>query len=407
MTNLTFWGLIASPYQLKMQALADYTEMPWQRFPDQARAPQAIALYMRLSLARTRRTVKRFPQHIRGMDEYPEVPYYSLDGNEFYYDSSGLALHLDSLRLSPRPLLPEEAATKFLCRLIDDAFDEFGLYMAHHNRWITSAHTNVMAAMTVKEMDALLPPFTHKSMKSKLARRQVRRCPYLFSVAPAGYACGMPSALTPPSREGFPSTHELLDSAWRRYLAAVEHILGQQSFLLGERFTLADASVYGQLGMNLVDGLATELLQELAPRTYSWLCMIRDGEHRGSAGKVSTTASLTPLLKCIAETFIPLMQQNEVAYEDAKSRGQRLFNEAAFDRGEALYDGNLMGLPFRSVIKTFQVVTWRELCEQWRALDDHARQGIVENFPPIDGCLFNAKNAHLAEGANNNHAEQG
>jgi hypothetical protein len=159
--------------------------------------------------------------------------------------------------------------------------------------------------------------------------------------------------------------------------------------------------------MNLVDGLATELLQELAPRTYSWLCMIRDGEHRGSAGKVSTTASLTPLLKCIAETFIPLMQQNEVAYEDAKSRGQRLFNEAAFDRGEALYDGNLMGLPFRSVIKTFQVVTWRELCEQWRALDDHARQGIVENFPPIDGCLFNAKNAHLAEGANNNHAEQG
>lgn len=33
----------------------------------------------------------------------------------------------------------------------------------------------------------------------------------------------------------------------------MEHLLSAQPFLLGERFTLADASAYGQLGMNLVD----------------------------------------------------------------------------------------------------------------------------------------------------------
>jgi len=327
------------------------------------------------------------------MDEYPEVPYYSFDGKLFYYDSTGLALHLDSMRLPPQPLLPQEAATRFLCRLIDDAFDEFGLYMVHHNRWITSAHTNVMADMTVREMGGLLPPFARRSMKNKLARRQVRRCPYLFSVAPVGYKCDMPMALTPPSREGFPSTHELLNVAWRRYLAAMEHILEQQSFLLGERFTLADASAYGQFGMNLVDGRAAELLQELAPRTYNWLCMIRDGEHRGSAGKLPTTDTLTPLLQCIAETFIPLMQQNESAYENAVSQGQHIFNETAFDRGEALYDGNLMGLPFRSVVKSFQVVTWRELCEQWQALDDRVREELAVQFPLLGGALFTGKSA--------------
>ncbi len=404
MTNISFWGLTASPYQLKMQSLADYAEVPWQRWPDQARAPQAIAMLLRLTRAKRLRTVKRFPQFIQGMDEYPEVPYYSLDGKQFYYDSTGLALHLDSLGLPPHPLLPQDAANRFLCRLIDDAFDEFGLYMVHHNRWITSAQTNVMAAMTVKEMGGLLPPFARRSMKSKLARRQVRRCPYLFSVAPTGYECDMPPALTPPTREGFPSTHELLDSAWRRTLAAMEHILEQQPFLLGERFTLADASAYGQLGMNLVDGRAAELLQELAPRTYNWLCMIRDGEHRGSAGKLSTTDTLTPLVQCIAETFIPLMKQNESAYENAVSQGQHIFNEAAFDRGEALYDGKLMGLPFRSVVKSFQVVTWRELCEQWQALDDRAREELAVQFSLLRDSLFTRQNARHKTGAETDQA---
>jgi len=51
MNNISFWGLTASPYQLKMQSLADYAQVPWQRFPGQARAPQAIAMLKRLRLA--------------------------------------------------------------------------------------------------------------------------------------------------------------------------------------------------------------------------------------------------------------------------------------------------------------------------------------------------------------------
>jgi glutathione S-transferase len=383
MASIKFWGVTASPYQLKMQALADYSEVPWQRRPDQTGTAPALATLLRLRAARARGTVRRFPDHIEGMDEYPAVPYYSLDGKNFYYDSTGLALHLDSLNLPPHPIVPKDAGTGYLCRLIDDAFDEFGLYMVHHNRWVVSAKTNVMADTTVRELRAVLPPPARSGLKKKLARRQVRRCPYLFSVAPPGYECGMPGALTPPSRAGFPPTHELLDTAWRRYLSAVEGILAHQPFLLGERFTLADASAYGQLGMNLADGRAADLLQEYAPRTFQWLCMIRDGGHRGSDGKIGTTKLLNPLLQCIAETFIPLMQQNEVAYDKAVARGQHLFNEAAFDRGEALYDGKLMGHPFRSVVKTFQVVSWRALCQQWQSLDPDVAEDLTGKFPVL------------------------
>jgi glutathione S-transferase len=398
MARLTFWGLAASPYQLKMQAIADAAELPWRRLPDQGGLLENLSFLHRLRKARAAGTIQRFPARVAGMDEYPAVPYYTLDGQNLYYDSSGLALHLDSLGHGAHPLLPQSGAERFLCRLIDEAFDEFGLYMVHHQRWVTSARNNVMGDMSARELARWLPAPARRNISRRLARRQSRRCPYLFSVAPPGFDAGVDSVITPPALEGFPPTHELLDQAWYRHLGAMEQLLSQQPYLLGERFTLADASAYGQLGMNLVDGRAAELLQEKAPRTFQWLCMIRDGEHRGSSGKPAVTERLAPLLQCIAETFIPLMQQNETAYENAAARGQQRFNEIAFDRGEALYDGRLMGLPFRSVVKSFQVVTWRELSEVWRALDRDARHGLTGMFPFLQGSLFSAGGAASGPG---------
>jgi glutathione S-transferase len=382
MTNIIFWGLTASPYQLKMQALADYADVPWQRWPEQAGTVQALRLFARLRKARRRKDIERFPQWQPELDEYPAVPFYTLDGKQLYYDSTGLALHLDELKAGDR-LVPTDPAQAFVCRLIDEAFDEFGLYMVHHNRWVTSAATNTMGEMTAGELRKLIPPFLRKQVARRLAERQVRRCPYLFSVAPEDFDCAVPRALTPPAREEFPPTHDLLDTAWRRYLAAMEAILSQQPFLLGERFTLADASAYGQLGMNLVDGRAAQLLEELAPCTFRWLHKIQAGKHRGGSGKLQLNAALLPLLECIAQTFIPLMRQNKAAYNVAIQAGQTTFNEAAFDRGEALYDGELLGQPFRSVAKSFQVVVWRDVQQAWTALQDAERQQLVCQYAPL------------------------
>jgi hypothetical protein len=214
------------------------------------------------------------------------------------------------------------------------------------------------------------------------ARRQVRRLPYLFSVAPSGFSIpGLPLDLTPPSCAGFPETHGLLDDAWERHLAGVEVVLTLQPFLLGERFTVADAAVYGQLGMNLADPMAAELMRERAPVTHAWLCRIRDGEELGSAGALQLSQALRPLLGIIAATFVPLMRQNAEAYQAACERGESLFNESAFDRGRACYDGELLGRPFRSVVKSFQVRVWRELCDAWDALPDDARVRVSRILP--------------------------
>lgn len=386
--KLDLWGVEASPFLLKLEALLNYRNIGFRRLPRDGSRWHNVVTALRLHRARSRQTVQRYPV-MDALDEYPEVPYLIVDGREFHYDSSAIAAWLDSQQAAaPRPFYPPDPVCGFLATLIDEAFDEFGLYMVHHQRWVCSAADNVMGDMTAREMSRLLPPPFASRLSVNLPRRQVRRCPYLFSVAPADYRAEVEPLRVPPSRPGFPPTHALLEESWRLYLAAMEQLLGAQPWLLGERFTVADASAYGQLSMNLVDPASAAALEQYAPRTFRWLHAIRDGEHRDSAGELFVSAALEPLLAVIMRTFAPLMVQNERAYRQAVAAGETLFNEAAFDAGRALYDGELMGHPFRSVVKTFQVRVWRELCSQWRALDEAAR-GELEQILP---------NAHLLRG---------
>jgi hypothetical protein len=126
---------------------------------------------------------------------------------------------------------------------------------------------------------------------------------------------------------------------------------------------------------------------------------IQEGKHRGGSGKLQLNAELLPLLECIAQTFIPLMRQNAAAYDTAIEAGQTTFNEAAFDRGEALYDGELLGQPFRSVAKSFQVVVWRDVQQAWTALQDAERQQLVSQYAPLGKAFSLVANdrAHAGE----------
>jgi hypothetical protein len=133
--------------------------------------------------------------------------------------------------------------------------------------------------------------------------------------------------------------------------------------------------------MNLVDPSAERALRERAPRTHRWLEAIRDGRHVGCRGSFTLSAAAKPLLVIIMKTFVPLMVQNERAWRSAVEQGEVLFNEAAFDRGRALYDGELLGHAFRAVAKTFQVRVWRDLRDGWRRLSDADRNALRDSLP--------------------------
>lgn len=391
--SLVLWSSELSPYALKLRAMLDFTGDAYRCLPMQGGRVENARFAARLAWAKRHRQVARFPA-LTPLDEYPLVPYlfdaHAAPGAaQFWYDSSGLATWLD--RRADRqaaPLVPADAQLAFIAHWIDEAFDELGLYLVHHQRWVQSARTNTAGSRLADEFSRLLPPMAARLLGARFARRQVRRLPYLFSVAEADtHFADLPPGLRPPRRQGFPPTHAFLESTWVALLAALESLLSAQPFVLGNRFTLADASIYGQLGMNLTDPTSAERMQALAPVCYRWLCAIRDGTHavtRDAAPKemsgsgLQLTNNLRPLLALIGDTFVPLMQQNEAAWRTAVAAGQTRFNEAAFNRGEALYDGEIAGYRFRSVVKSFQVQVWQDLKGAWRALSEADRCALRE-----------------------------
>ena len=377
------WGSELSPFALKLRALCDAAGLAYRWLPAEGRRRDNARAWWRIQRATSARTVIRYPQ-ASDLDEYPLVPFLLANGG-VYYDSSALARWLDDHHApAVGPLWPADPAAAFVAQLLDEAFDEFGLYMAHHNRWVVSATTNNAGTRIAREFRHHLPPGVTPFFGAWFARRQVRRLPYLFSVAPAGFAIpDLSPALTPPSRPGFPATHVLLDDTWRQYLAGMEAVLAHQPFLLGDRFTVADASAYGQLGMNLTDPTAADRMRAYAPHTFAWVQSVRDRAHVGRAGPVSLSDRLRPLLDIVGRTFVPLMRQNAAAHAAAQARGARLFNERAFDRGQALYDGTLMGQPFRAVVKTFQVRVWNDLCAAWTSTPADA-QARVSRLAGVD-----------------------
>ena len=90
MSSIILWGLTASPYQLKMQALLDFAGRDWQRWPEQASPWQALRMALRLRGARRSGLVKRFPDGMTELDEYPAVPFYCLNDSEL--DTPGYKL---------------------------------------------------------------------------------------------------------------------------------------------------------------------------------------------------------------------------------------------------------------------------------------------------------------------------
>jgi glutathione S-transferase len=383
-TGLVLWGSELSPFCLKLSAMLTRSGLAHRWLPEEGGRLENLRAVALIQRAKRSRTVVRHGGADE-LDEYPAVPFLVDEQRRVHYDSTALAGWIDENRPAPGgPLIPEDPALEFLTRFVDEAFDEFGLYMVHHNRWVLSAGQNDAGDRFAAEFTRLLPSPAGPMISQRITARQTRRLPYLFSVAPDELEQDLPPALLAPTRAGFPPTHALLDHSWHAYLAAMETLLEAQPYIFGDRFTLADASAYGQLSMNLTDAPAARQLEDVAPRTFRWLCDIRDGAHVGDGGDLGLSDALAPLLRCIADTFVPLMQQNELAYDDAVASGETLFNEAAFDEGRALYDGEMSGSSFRSVVKSFQVRTWRDLRAGWNSLGEAERTVVSRSLPDLD-----------------------
>ena len=131
--------------------------------------------------------------------------------------------------------------------------------------------------------------------------------------------------------------------------------------------------------MNRSDPSADRRIRSAAPAVHAWIGRLARGDfgdHR-VLGALALDEVHAPLLAWIGAVFVPVMRQNRDAWVWHRDRGETRFNEAAFDAGRALYEGTLLGRPFRAVSKTFQVRVWDELLGTWESLDARERARLA------------------------------
>lgn len=378
-------GSELSPFHLKVAAILKAKKIPFRDFPSQGNSFENLKIQIRLKLLKAGLLKLTYPEFTE-YDEFPLVPFLFGPKGENLYDSSAIATWLDQHTDTASIVkIGNDKTLHFLVQLIDEYFDEFGLYMVHHSRWKTSALDNTAGRRLANEMPILVAPF-RTMIDNFFSHRQIRRLPYLFSVAPKDYSIeSLTKKKQPPSHNNSPATHALIEQSYLNILNALEPIFKSRAYLFGDRFTVADASLYGQLGMNLTDPSAAKWIESTAPNVFAWLNKI----HLGDFSDINPTSELIaddllkPLLKEIVRIFYPLMQQNEAAYAQHKEAGETQFNEPAFWNGKALYQGALDGQAFASVAKSFQVKTWRQIKQCWQQLEPKDQLDLEEQFPDI------------------------
>lgn len=384
------YGSELSPFTLKLQLLCHHTGLAFRFLPTEGSTLENLRIQWRLKRLISGHLPLTWPPPCEEQ-EFPLVPFLFGPNGENLYDSTAIAHWLDQhIATTENRLLPEEPKAAFICQLIDDYADEFGLYLVHHYRWKVSATDNNAGQRLAHEWRSLLGP-AQPAFGAWFSARQVRRLPYLFSVAPQDYhVAGLPRRRQPPSLPDFPPTHDLIETAFERLLDCLEALLSQQAYLLGGRLTLADAAIYGQLAMNLDDPSAAVVIEQRAPKLFQWLTRLRRGDMPSGGGELQLHACLLPLVDEICRTHIPLMQQNLVACNAWLAHGESLFNEAAFNNRQALYEGQLDGRPFRHVAKRFQAQTWRQCQSRWNALPGTATSELLALFPSLEAMNHQA-----------------
>lgn len=378
------WGSELSPYALKLALCCRHAGLPHRLLPTQGSWAENIRINLRVERLKRGWLPLTWPQRTED-DEYPLVPYLFGPQGENLYDSSAIAEWLDRRLSDAQKLIPAEPLAGFVARLIDDYADEFLLYVVHHQRWVVSATDNDAGQRLAHEFRSLIGPL-RPLMARHFSVRQTRRLPYLFSVASEGFHIpGLSQKRQPPARSGFPPTHALLEAAHTRLVDVLDALLATRPYVLGDRFTLADAALYGQLGMNLADPSTAQALQARSPRLHRWLLDLHKGKPLAVAdGALRIDDTLKPLLAEIARIHLPLMQQNAAAHALFRQQGLRRFNEAAFNAGEALYDGLLDGTPYRSVAKSFQARSWRDCRARWQQLSPSMCAQLAALMPSTD-----------------------
>ncbi len=276
-------------------------------------------------------TAAEFQKHAK----LPLIPLLVTPDGQGLQDSTPIIERLEAQQPEPS-IHPDDPALRFLSALIEEYADEWGNKSMFHYRWTYEADCRSAAGRIAAQMAGEgAPPEQVAKMAEAVAQRMVPRLSFVGSHA---------------------GTRGTIEGSLRRVLDTLEVHLGTRKYVFGDRPSLADFGLWGQLYECWTDPTPGKLINELYPATWRWIeRMLNPGVEGGWDPWTSIRWGIERLLETeVAGLFLPWSTANA----------------AALEKGETELKVELEGKPFTQQPQKYHARSLAEIRRKYAAAKD-------------------------------------
>jgi glutathione S-transferase len=321
------YGLLGSPYSMKMRAILRYRRLPYLFIPTMPGGDPV--------------------SHVRP----PVLPVIQFPNGEYHVDSTPMIEELERLHPGERSIVPDDAGLAFLSYLLEDLADEWVTKMMFHYRWFREIDQETFAREGAYDLVGAAGREQIEKMAAFTLRRQVGRM--------ALVGCTEQNQL-------------LIEETFKELLAVLDaHVTGQL-YLFGSRPSRADFALYGQLWQLASDPTSRAIMREIAPYTFRWVHQLDDQcglEGEWMHAEAPLPEGVLALLRLSAEVFFPFL----------------LANAAAFEEGEETFSFHARGCEYTQGTFKYHVKCLRELRQRFAQLEGKERKRVEEALRATGG----------------------
>jgi glutathione S-transferase len=323
MSRYDVYGALGSPYSLKVRAALRAKRLPhtWTGMTAEDRA--------------------RVMPNVKAQ----VIPVIRTPDGSWTNDSTPFLLGLEG---QGRALVPAGAKLQFVCLLIEDMADEWFMKAMFHYRWAYPEDAEWCANWIMFDS---LPNAGREGVERNAAMIRSRQISRMALVG-----CT-------------PETAPVIEASWKRTNKALESMAtGPTRFLFGDRISLADIALYGQLKVMSVDPTPMAWLRAETPYLYRWLDLADDASGLDGdwlePGAAIAAAPVKALLAQAGDTYLPFLKANA----------------DALAAGAGTFEVKLEGARYAQGVFKYQAKCLDTLRSGWNALsaDDRATlRGLI------------------------------
>lgn len=271
-----------------------------------------------------------------------QVPQVELPDGSWLVDTTLILEWLEETHAGPT-MKPRSPAAVFLSSLLEDFADEWLWRPAMHYRWSFPANAQLMGYWLAEHL-------AERRVPGWLKRRYWRTRQLGTFVRGDGVNA---------------ANRAVVEALYLDTLSALESVFAVRPFLFGERPCAADFGFFGPMFRHFAcDPVPGRILRQRAPAVHEWVARLWNLHpvRVAAAAELSDVPDgLDPILKIVADQYLPYLRANSEAYFRGSSRVQYWCAGGSFDEP----------------VKPYRVWCRDRLHQGWQALDMDAR-GEVE-----------------------------